>query len=107
MEIIGPVKCNGRFGYLIPDGNFAVEPVFEELGAYSEGLISFREGDRIGFLNNDGSVRIPLDFKKSGESMPVFKSGLAAMRSSGKAGYIDKNGRWQIAATFFFRVEFS
>src|SRR5712691_4731542 len=95
-NLIGPVRCNGRFGYLTPTGDFAIDPAFEELGECSEGLVSYRIAKRVGFLSLTGSVAIPPRFE-DGYFMPVFRSGLAAVRSNSRIGYIDSSGDWRIS----------
>lgn len=100
MELIGPVRVKGLYGYLATTGGFAIEPAFEELGVYSEGLVSARSGDGIGFVDRNGSIRIPFDFEKDPQVMPVFRSGLAAVRKGSVWGYVDRQGRWQIPPAF-------
>lgn len=100
MHLIGPVKSGSHFGYLTADGTFAVKPIFEELGVFSEGLISFRVEDRIGFLNPDGSIKIAPQFQNQ-DTMPIFKGDLALVRWMDRVGYIDTTGAWRIQPSWF------
>lgn len=93
--IIGPVELHGRCGYLNLDGRFAIAPHFEELGLCSEGMVSFVQADRVGFLDVSGAIAIPARFDAV-DAMPTFNSGLAAVRSNGLVGYIDRRGDWRI-----------
>jgi hypothetical protein len=76
------------------DGVFGVEPEFECLGEYSERLISFRKAGKVGFLTETGSVAVEPSFDEM-NSMPVFESGLAAMKANGKMGFIEPSGTWK------------
>ncbi|HON08760.1 MAG TPA: WG repeat-containing protein [Verrucomicrobiota bacterium] len=96
--IIGPVRYNGLYGYINPEGAFVIKPEFQELGIHSEGMISFKMGNRIGFLNMDGELVIPprFELRQHLEIMPIFKNGLAAVSFNGRIGYIYKSGDWKI-----------
>lgn len=97
--LIGPVRLRGNYGYLRGTGSFAVEPKFEELGECSEDLISFRSGNRIGFIDTSGKVVIEPRFEDN-SILSAFRSGLAAVQAGGRVGYIDKSGDWRIGAQF-------
>ena len=99
MKLIGPVRREGRYGYITTSGDFAIEPKYEFLDSISEGLIIFLVEHKIGFLNTDGSIKIPARFESAGQTFP-FKSGLACVSCNGKQGYIDTEGNWVIQPTW-------
>lgn len=95
--LIGPVKTSGKFGYVTPTGAYAIKPLFDELGDCSEGLISFRQSGQIWFMDLTGMVVIAPSFDSQPGSLPVFRSGLAAVVSNGRCGYLDVLGTWRIS----------
>ena len=44
-----------RWGYLRPDGSWAMPPQFAFAWPFSEGVAAVRKGDRMGYLRPDGS----------------------------------------------------
>ena len=65
--------------------------------AFDDGLISFSlDGINYGYLNDSGEVKIEPIFK---EANP-FYNGYAIVKSNGKYGVIDKNGKFVIEPTY-------
>jgi len=98
--LIGPVRLNKRDGFLNPNGEFAVPPVFEQLGRFREGLASFKQAGKFGFINARGDVAIPPVFESDRLEGPVFSDGLAAVGKNGKVGYINHAGAWVVHEKF-------
>lgn len=61
------------WGLIDKEGNYVIEPQYDELGDVSEGLLAFRKGERWGFLDTTGKVIIEPIFEK----VTNFKEGLA------------------------------
>ncbi len=94
---IGPVQYQNGWGFLDEEGEFVIPPVYDQLGEFSEGAVSFKQGDQIGFLDGMGQIIITPQYQLKGYRMPVFSDGLAAVRKSGEMGYIDLSGAWKIS----------
>jgi len=95
MSLIGPVRFRGKFGYLTAEGEWAIEPVFNDLGLFSEGFASFSVGGRIGFIDENGHQVIPPTFDaqaRSGCWIVGFSEGLAGVDLDGQACYVDYAG---------------
>lgn len=138
-ENLAAVTQNNRIGYIDKLGNWAIFPRFSPMSSYSdqlflpnfsEGLAVFRDEDKYGFIDKNGSIVISAIYdraesfseelalvklngkigylKKDGqfaiqptfESGEKFSNGLAAVRIDGKWGYIDKFGKLQISAQY-------
>lgn len=60
------------------------------------------EGNRFGYMNNEGKLVIPYKYKNALQ----FSENLAAVRLEGLWGYIDKLGNWAIKPQFDFATPF-
>jgi hypothetical protein len=93
------------------DDIFAINPVYDLVRDFSEGLAGVRIGDSVtgkwGFINKTGKIVIPAKFDEVG----LFKDGLAPVRfgskEDGKWGYINKVGVLAISAKFNSASSFS
>ncbi len=92
------------FGLIDRQGQWVVEPRFQEVGFFSEGLASVQQNGTCGFIDKQGKWVIPPQFE-SMKYCPHFSECLAAMRRGSLWGYIDKQGKWAISiATITFPV---
>jgi hypothetical protein len=72
-------------------GLLVVQPEFDQVGDFSEGLATFRIGNKWGFVNKRGEIVVDPQF----ESAVSFSGGLAIVElGGGKWGYIDKKGKF-------------
>jgi biotin carboxyl carrier protein len=85
----------GRWGYLDPDGRWAIAARFERAGVFRNGLAAAKEtGKPWGFLKPDGSWGIEPKFSRVGG----FSDGLAAVAVAGEAEpgpERETGGRWE------------
>ena len=98
MNLIGPVRYQGKFGFLDFEGNWAIEPRFEKLGEMREGMAAFLAGGKVGFIDERGNVVIEPRFdcsERIGLSMG-FSERLSVVELDGSAGYVDRTGRFVI-----------
>jgi len=88
LQAIGPFgnerapakDASGKWGYLDPDGQWAISPKFERAGLFRNGLAPALEpGGKWGFLRPDGSWGIEPRFSR----VRSFSDGLAAVREAG------------------------
>jgi hypothetical protein len=70
------------------DGTIIMEPTLDWIGPLSEGRAVFQDGERFGYLDDQGGIAIPARYTHADE----FANGLAAVRDEGGTGYIDPNG---------------
>lgn len=90
-----PIKYNGKFGIMDKTG-WIVEPKYNEMGWYSDGMLPVREGSRWGFFDEEGRLAIKPQFK----SVRRFNEGMAGVVVDHKWGFIDKTGEIVIAPAY-------
>ncbi|RBL88142.1 WG repeat-containing protein [Chitinophaga flava] len=92
-----------------------VEPQFEEIGNFSEGLAKVKLNDNWGYINRNGDVVINKDILKPKGSIlntyPItsaenFSEGLALIESRSGFGYINHDGAWVIEPSFYKATSF-
>ncbi|MBU1244939.1 WG repeat-containing protein [Myxococcota bacterium] len=106
-------RSAGTYGRLDSEGREVVAPVYEHLGALSEGLIAFYKDQKAGFMDAQGQVRIParftfaMDFSEGlacvnvgGEVVRGESKGSRQAVKGGKWGFIDASGKYVIPPRF-------
>lgn len=83
-------------GNEVADRNFASDH-------FSEGLITVRVGNRVGFDDREGRLVIFPRFEGASD----FSEGLAPVEAGGKWGYVDREGRFVIEPRFDEAASFS
>lgn len=79
-------KNSYKYGYIDKKGAFVVQPQFDQITVFSEGLAPVRVGDKWGYIDKSGNRVIKLQFNEVKE----FTEGLGAVRIGKKWGYISK-----------------
>ena len=90
------VRVLTRVGFIDSSGRLAINPQFDEVGFFSEGLCPARRGPLWGYLDRTGRFAIQPQF----EEAAYFSEGLAAVSVRGRKGYIDRAGVKAIAPVF-------
>ena len=85
-----------RYGLIMRDGNWAVEPQFSNVRAYSEGFAAVEMDEKWGFIDASGKLVIAASYREVFD----FHGGRAAVRSMSTYGYIDPDGELAIPAQF-------
>ncbi len=80
------VVKDGKYGIIDIDGNYIVNPRYEQISEITEGGAIFKENGLFGYMNSDGSVIIAARY----ESLSNFKKGLAVFSSDHKYGVVDR-----------------
>lgn len=84
------------FGFIDHDGEWVVEPAFEELAPMSESLAAAQQGGRWGFVDAQGSWTIEPRY----EEVRSFSEGLAAVRRGDTWSFVDRSGETVITGPF-------
>ena len=84
------VRVGGRFGFIDANGQMVIDPKFERVGRFQEGLCVATESGRDGYIDATGAWIITARFAAAGS----FREGRAVVRESDKGGYgyIDRTG---------------
>ena len=88
----------GRWGYLRPDGSWAMPPQFAFAWPFSEGVAAVRKGDRMGYLRPDGSEALPFHYLRAGE----FEKGRSEVETETGMGVIRPDGSFVLEPRFEF-----
>jgi len=80
---------NKKWGAYDEKGNLVIEPQFDDLWHFYEGVANFSLSGKYGYVNKKGEIVIDPKFDYASQ----FNNGLAYVELEGKAGFIDKNGK--------------
>ncbi|EFH1288115.1 WG repeat-containing protein [Campylobacter coli] len=90
------VKIDGQWSFLDKNGEFAIEPKFDYVWSFWEGLAGVKLNGKWGFIDKSGKIVIESKF----DYVWSFWEGLAGVKLNGKWGFIDKNGEFAIKPNF-------
>jgi len=90
------VRVLTKVGFIDSSGRLVINPQFEEVGFFSEGLCPARRGPLWGYIDRTGRFEIQPQFDEAG----FFSEGLAAVSVKGRMGYVNRAGVKVIAAAF-------
>ena len=86
----------GLTGLATPTGEWAVEPRYDWIDSFSEGLAMFRLDGKVGYLSRSGEVAIEPRFDH-GQS---WREGVAAVLVDEVWGMIDRTGEWVVKPSY-------
>lgn len=95
-EIRLPVCQKGKIGLIDDTGRVVLEPKYDSIASFSEGLAAVKLGNRYGYINTAGQLVIDLKYQ---EARP-FSEGLACIKIEGEYGYINKKSEIVIEPQF-------
>ena len=90
--------AQGRWGYIRPDGSWAMAPLFAFARPFSEGVAAVRKGDFMGYLCPDGSEALPFRYLRAGE----FEKGRSEVETETGMGVIRPDGSFVLEPRFEF-----
>ena len=77
------------YGLCIDDNQFVLPPIYEEIGKFSEGLVSVKKNGKFAYFNNQGKMVLPFEYDTASE----FSQGIACVKQNGKYLFINKEGK--------------
>ena len=93
----------GRWGFIDTNGNYVVEPQYDEAWPFSEGLAAVYVGEKYGYYDRVGKPLTEPRFTYADE----FFEGLALVEVNGRWGFIDTLGKTIIEPQFEDAERFS
>jgi len=84
-EVIG-----GQWGFVDARGNIIVEPKYDSMGCFHDGLAVVVYNGKYGFIDKSGEIVIALEFDSL---CPKFSEGFAMFRRDGRSGFINNAGQ--------------
>jgi hypothetical protein len=97
LMVVRSDKILADWGYKDKTGQWAIQPQFDEVRNFNEGLAIAKQNDKWGFIDKTGKWVIQPQF---GSSIMSFYDGLAGVKKDDKWGFIDKTGKWVILPVF-------
>jgi len=88
-KLFFPFYKEGKYGFIDEEGKVMIEPQYEVVEPYTEGLGLVVKNGELGFLNKAGDLVIPFDYD-DGEP---FYEGLAIVSRNDKYGMIDRTNK--------------
>ena len=97
-----------RYGFINMATGFVIEPVYELVGDFNEGLAPVYNEKGCGFIDKTGKLVVPMRYDSPSpiyDDIPLsevlyFSQGLCAVRYKGKIGFIDKTAKFVIEPQF-------
>jgi len=94
-------RQNSKWGFIDKNGNYVIEPRFETVDNFNEGLAPVKTNGEYGiakwgFINKGGYPVIDPEFEDAGK----FNEGLAPVMLNNKVGFINKKGEIVIKPQF-------
>lgn len=83
-------------GLLAQNGKWLVEPIYDEIGDFTDGVAPFKTKGKWGLLNREGLISMPARFNK----VEYIGSGYCGIDDNYKWGYSDYFGNVKIAAIY-------
>ncbi|MED7842166.1 WG repeat-containing protein [Campylobacter coli] len=90
------VKIDGQWSFLDKNGEFAIEPKFDDAWSFWEGLAKVELNRKWGFIDKSGKFIVKPKFDEAWD----FSEGLAKVELNRKYGFMDKNGKIVIEPKF-------
>ena len=91
-QLVQDASRDYLWGVIDRQGNYVVEPIYDWVNSFHEGLAITVKNGKYGFVNEYGEVVIDFLFS----NVHDFSNGLAAVAVEGKFGHINKEGKWVI-----------
>ncbi len=91
-----PYKINGKWGAVSVDGQFEIEPKYDDFESFNEGLAMITLNDKVGYIAKTSEVKVQPIFD---DGFP-FHNGFAVVEKNGKFGLINRVGEFVIEPEF-------
>ncbi len=91
-----PFDPHNKWGFVDSSGKVVIEPKYEAVKPFSEGLAAVVKDRRWGYIDKEGKEAIEPKY----DVVTPFSNDLAAVSKGGKWGYIDKTGKLVIPLNY-------
>jgi len=100
---VAPVKIADKWGVISINEEIIVEPIFDNLNSFNEGIAVFEKNGEYGLIDSTGSIVLNTKYAKIRD----MSEGLAAFEVNGKWGFMDRYGKTIIEPKFDYVEDFS
>jgi hypothetical protein len=87
------VGLDMAYGLIDSKGAMVIQPLYPNIGDFSDGLARFYKNNKVGFIDERGKIIIPEKFEQFDEFSYKFSEGLCPVLLNGKWGVIDSKGK--------------
>ena len=87
------VEKDGKWGAINTKGEWVIQPQFDKMGWFENGVCKATVGDYYGYVDTTGAWVTEPQFI---ENYDDFSEGLVGAETDTQAGYIDNQGNWKI-----------
>ncbi|MDF2721490.1 MAG: UvrD/REP helicase [Paenibacillus sp.] len=87
-------RQNGKIGFRDKESQPLIDPLFDEIGAWSERMLPVRIGAKWGAVSADGIYAVEAQFDEIG----LFSDHYAEASKGGERGYVDRSGSFLMHA---------
>ena len=91
------INSDNKYGYIDETGKVVIEPKYDSVYGFNDGLAAVRLNDKYGYIDLKGNIIIPPQY----ENAEAFSEGVAPVSLNGKWGYIDKTNKLVIDYSFY------
>ena len=108
IDGVTEIEENGKFGFMDITGKVIIEPQYDNVGQFAEGLAYVRSvwNEGVGYIDKNGEVVLAPKYLAAGH----FSEGIAPVKvkvhGREKWGYINKTGDFAIEPTYSFASRF-
>lgn len=92
----GATNMQRRSGFIDIKGEWAISPLFDDVGWFAEGLAPVSNNGLWGYVNRKGELVIAFLFNKNGS----FNEGVAPVMQNNLWGVIDTSGNWIVMPAY-------
>lgn len=85
-----------KYGVIDREGNYVVEPIYDNINEFYEGLAIVSLNDKYGVINKKGEIVVEPQYDR----IDNFEDGLAKFQLNDKYGFINKEGKVAIEPKF-------
>ena len=100
-------KLNGEgyfyFGLCADDNSFILKPIYDEIGKFSDGLVTVKKNGKYAYFNNQGKMILPFEYDVASE----FSNGIACVKQNGKYLFINKEGKKEFSTDYSYASGFT
>ena len=97
LFVIREGGTDGKYGFIDKTGKVVIEPQYDYVEPFSEGMARVEVGDKWGFVDEKGKLVIAPQFDAAHD----FSEGLAGVKVGKNWGFIDKTGKMVIPSKFY------